>query len=309
VFTSAERAALRAPWIATRRSSALCAPIWPIAGNDLPAARPVARTDGWMGASLRTGWNRCRVLDRLCVDADGDRGRRHPGAAYRAGGIGPLPASRSSSCSAANVLTIAAMAESVARTGQRPLRQCLLWSSRVRILGPRRFGRPHAGARQLFAAHSWAITSACLARSRISPGPGRNLVGAPFSRRLVFSLACSLNTPSVRRSWSRAQHRHGSGSGAARRLATATGKSHLRQRPAAQRPSLRPGHSSTDLWRRPARLLWHSSVGNCGKLVLKRDPSARSLIWGVIAAQLTAIVVYCVWLLAVNAPLRANTGR
>jgi hypothetical protein len=44
----------------------------------------------------------------------------------------------------------------------------------------------------------------------------------------------------------------------------------------------------------------HSSVGNCGKLVLKRDPSARSLIWGTVAAQLTAIVLYCVWLLAVN---------
>lgn len=51
----------------------------------------------------------------------------------------------------------------------------------------------------------------------------------------------------------------------------------------------------------------HSSVGNCGKLVLKRDPSARSLIWGVIAAQLTAIVVYCVWLLAVNGAIAPQT--
>ncbi|MBN1140101.1 MAG: hypothetical protein JXM73_26260 [Anaerolineae bacterium] len=51
----------------------------------------------------------------------------------------------------------------------------------------------------------------------------------------------------------------------------------------------------------------HSSVGNCGKLVLKRDPSARSLIWGTVAAQLTAIVLYCVWLLAVGGAIPAQT--
>ena len=41
----------------------------------------------------------------------------------------------------------------------------------------------------------------------------------------------------------------------------------------------------------------HVSVGNCGKLVLRRDPSGRSLIWGTVAAQGVAIVLYCIWVL------------
>jgi amino acid permease len=44
----------------------------------------------------------------------------------------------------------------------------------------------------------------------------------------------------------------------------------------------------------------HVSVGNCARAVLREDASARSLIWGGIAAQLTAIIVYAVWVIAVN---------
>ncbi len=44
----------------------------------------------------------------------------------------------------------------------------------------------------------------------------------------------------------------------------------------------------------------HPSVGISAKFVLPRDPSGRSLIWGVAAAQVVAIVFYCVWVLAVN---------
>ncbi|HEX2988484.1 MAG TPA: aromatic amino acid transport family protein [Chloroflexota bacterium] len=44
----------------------------------------------------------------------------------------------------------------------------------------------------------------------------------------------------------------------------------------------------------------HTSVGNCGKLVLRRDPSGRSLIWGVVCAELAAMLLFCVWVVAVN---------
>ena len=44
----------------------------------------------------------------------------------------------------------------------------------------------------------------------------------------------------------------------------------------------------------------HTSVGNCAAIVLKRDPSARSLIWGAAAAQVVAIAVYSTWVLAIN---------
>jgi len=44
----------------------------------------------------------------------------------------------------------------------------------------------------------------------------------------------------------------------------------------------------------------HLSVGNCARVVLQRDPSARSLIWGGIAAQVVVMVIYCTWVLAVN---------
>ncbi|MGI5834951.1 MAG: aromatic amino acid transport family protein [Chloroflexota bacterium] len=44
----------------------------------------------------------------------------------------------------------------------------------------------------------------------------------------------------------------------------------------------------------------HTSVGNCGKLVLQRDPSSRSLVLGVAAAQVAAIAIFSLWVLAVN---------
>jgi amino acid permease len=44
----------------------------------------------------------------------------------------------------------------------------------------------------------------------------------------------------------------------------------------------------------------HSSVSLCGRLVLRRDPSGRSLMWGCVAAQASAMLLYCLFLLAVN---------
>ncbi len=44
----------------------------------------------------------------------------------------------------------------------------------------------------------------------------------------------------------------------------------------------------------------HLSVSTCARVVLQRDPSSRSLIWGTAAAQATAIFLYCVFVLAVN---------
>ncbi|MBM3135844.1 MAG: hypothetical protein FJZ89_11310, partial [Chloroflexi bacterium] len=44
----------------------------------------------------------------------------------------------------------------------------------------------------------------------------------------------------------------------------------------------------------------HMSLSNCAQVVLRRDPSARSLIWGSVAGTVTAIVLYCLWILAVN---------
>jgi hypothetical protein len=44
----------------------------------------------------------------------------------------------------------------------------------------------------------------------------------------------------------------------------------------------------------------HVSVSNCARVVLRRDPSARALIWGAVAAQVVVMVIYCIWVLAVN---------
>ncbi len=44
----------------------------------------------------------------------------------------------------------------------------------------------------------------------------------------------------------------------------------------------------------------HLSVSNCARVVLRRDPGARSLLWGTAAAQVTAIVLYSLFVLAVN---------
>jgi Tryptophan/tyrosine permease family len=44
----------------------------------------------------------------------------------------------------------------------------------------------------------------------------------------------------------------------------------------------------------------HLSASTCARVVLRRDPSARSLIWGAAAAQATAIFLYCLFVLAAN---------
>ncbi len=44
----------------------------------------------------------------------------------------------------------------------------------------------------------------------------------------------------------------------------------------------------------------HTSAGNCAQVVLRRDPGGRSLIWGSVAAMVSAMVIYCVWVVVVN---------
>lgn len=44
----------------------------------------------------------------------------------------------------------------------------------------------------------------------------------------------------------------------------------------------------------------HIYVGECGKLILPRDPSASSLIWGSVAGTAFLTVLFCIWVLAVN---------
>jgi amino acid permease len=44
----------------------------------------------------------------------------------------------------------------------------------------------------------------------------------------------------------------------------------------------------------------HTSVTLCGRLVLRRDPSGRALMRGCTAAQATAMLLYCLFVLAVN---------
>lgn len=44
----------------------------------------------------------------------------------------------------------------------------------------------------------------------------------------------------------------------------------------------------------------HINMVNTASIILRRDASARSLIWGSAAALVTAMVVYCIWVLAVN---------
>ena len=64
-------------------------------------------------------------------------------------------------------------------------------------------------------------------------------------------------------------------------------------------------------------ILWtyfgYTSPVSSARLALHRDPSGRSLIWGAIAAMAVAIVFNCLWLVAVNgtvapAALAADTG-
>jgi amino acid permease len=51
----------------------------------------------------------------------------------------------------------------------------------------------------------------------------------------------------------------------------------------------------------------HTSVAICGQLVLRRDPSARSLIWGCAAATATAIVLYSLFVLGINGAVTPQT--
>ena len=50
----------------------------------------------------------------------------------------------------------------------------------------------------------------------------------------------------------------------------------------------------------------HLSVSNCAKVVLHRDPSARSLIWGSTTGMIVAIILYCLWVVAVNGAVPAK---
>jgi hypothetical protein len=44
----------------------------------------------------------------------------------------------------------------------------------------------------------------------------------------------------------------------------------------------------------------HLSVSTCGRVVMQRDPSGRSLLWGTVAAQGTAMLLYCLFVVSVN---------
>ncbi len=51
----------------------------------------------------------------------------------------------------------------------------------------------------------------------------------------------------------------------------------------------------------------HLSTSNCAQIVFRRDPSARSLIWGNVAATMTAIALYSIWVMAVNGAIMPQT--
>ncbi len=44
----------------------------------------------------------------------------------------------------------------------------------------------------------------------------------------------------------------------------------------------------------------HLSLSNCARVVLRRDPSARALVWGTVASQVVTMALYCLWVLGVN---------
>ncbi len=54
----------------------------------------------------------------------------------------------------------------------------------------------------------------------------------------------------------------------------------------------------------------HFSVNSCARTVLQRDPGGRSLLWGCIAAQASAMVLYILWVIAVDGTIapQALTG-
>lgn len=52
-----------------------------------------------------------------------------------------------------------------------------------------------------------------------------------------------------------------------------------------------------------ASFFGHLSVSNCAQVVLHRDPTGRTLIWGSVAAQVVVLFIYCVWTIAVQGSL------
>src|SRR3712207_8853294 len=48
----------------------------------------------------------------------------------------------------------------------------------------------------------------------------------------------------------------------------------------------------------------HLAVSTCARVVLRRAPSARSLIRGTAAAQVTTLLLFCLFVLAVNGAIR-----
>jgi amino acid permease len=54
----------------------------------------------------------------------------------------------------------------------------------------------------------------------------------------------------------------------------------------------------------------HLSISSCARSVLQRDPGGRSLIWGAIAAEVSAMAIYILWVIAVNGAIapQALTG-
>jgi amino acid permease len=44
----------------------------------------------------------------------------------------------------------------------------------------------------------------------------------------------------------------------------------------------------------------HLSVSSCARTMLQRDPGGRSLLWGAIAAEMSAMLLYILWVVAVN---------
>ena len=51
----------------------------------------------------------------------------------------------------------------------------------------------------------------------------------------------------------------------------------------------------------------HFAVSSCANVVLQRDPSGRSLLWGCVAAQVSAMLLYILWTVVVNGSIAAQT--
>jgi len=90
----------------------------PLASIYQGKSRSPASGSAGPGPDLPAGWSRCRLLDLLCPDPDGNGRRRHPGVADRPGRIGPLPAILLMIVlGLVNVVTIIGAAEAAARSG------------------------------------------------------------------------------------------------------------------------------------------------------------------------------------------------